>query len=258
VSAAEIAAEARRLVRRVRTAALATLDAGDGGPFASLVTTASAIDGAPLMLLSDLSDHTRNLERDSRASLLFEAASRRANPQTGPRVTVAGRCRRDDDPATRRRFLARHPGAALYADFKDFAFYRLDPERVHYVGGFAQARRFTAADVFADACAAADLAAGETALVDELNGGSRWLVAVLVSRVLGRRPEGWQVVAVDGDGLDLQRRGVVARLPLVPLVTTANGFLERLHDVAGTAGDRLSAAGSGSGGGDPDEPPRDP
>ena len=78
------AATARGLIRRARSAALATTLRGNGGwAYASLVTVACDCDGSPILLLSDLADHTRNLMADSRASLLFEAASGRANPQTG-------------------------------------------------------------------------------------------------------------------------------------------------------------------------------
>jgi putative heme iron utilization protein len=96
---------ARGLMRRARSASLGTALRGrDGWPYVSLVTVACDCDGSPLLLLSDLSDHTRNITADNRGSLLFEAASGRANPQTGPRVTVLGRIAKSDDAL----FLERH------------------------------------------------------------------------------------------------------------------------------------------------------
>ena len=146
----------RLLVRRARAACLSTaLKSGDGWPYGSLVSVAFDYDLNPLMLFSTLSDHTRNLAVDSRASLLFEETSRLKNPQTGPRITVTGRIKKTTQDRHRRRFLARHPEAALYAGFGDFNFFRMQIDRAHFVGGFAKAAWLKGADILADAKAAA-------------------------------------------------------------------------------------------------------
>jgi len=130
---------ARRLLKRARLAALATSLVRGGWPYASLVTVAADADGSPILLLSDLADHTKNLAGDPRASLLIDEAEGLANPQTAERLTVMGRLKRSDDPSLRRRFLSMHPKARLYADFGDFHFYRMTVTRAHYVGGFGRA-----------------------------------------------------------------------------------------------------------------------
>ena len=114
--------EARRLVRAAPSATLATQ--ADGQPFASLVTPAAAPDLSPLLLLSSLSEHTRQLRAEPRCALLFTGQAEEANPQTAPRVTVTGLAEPvpgGQVPALKARWLARHPYAALYADFGDFA-----------------------------------------------------------------------------------------------------------------------------------------
>ena len=135
-------------MRRARWAALATALAEPAGaaqavtagwPYASLVTVACDWGGSPIVLLSRLSDHTRNLEADGRASLLFEEASRRANPQTGPRVTVMGRLTRTADERLVGRYLARHPQSRRSAGFGDFHFHTMALERARYVGRFGRA-----------------------------------------------------------------------------------------------------------------------
>ena len=132
----------RRLVEGARMAALSTLG-DEGQPYGSLVTLAFDEEGRPLLLLSGLADHTRNLERDPRLSLLIEAASHLPNPQAGPRLTLQGRGQRLRDPDQRAeaadRFLARHPSANFYAGFADFSFWIITVEALHLVGGFAQA-----------------------------------------------------------------------------------------------------------------------
>ncbi len=170
----------RHVARGARKAALATNL--DGRPYVSLVTVAMDHDLSPILLLSRLADHTRALLADPRAALLLDGTEGHANPQTGPRVTLTGLAEEDPAPSLRRRFLARHPAAALYADFPDFAIWRLRLERAHFVGGFGRAVWFNAPLV----PEAKALAACEDSLIE---------------RVQAEPP--WRVAAVDCDGCDL-------------------------------------------------------
>jgi putative heme iron utilization protein len=137
---------AKSLLRSIRAGALATLDRAGGFPFASLVTVATDHDGSPLLLMSRLSAHTRNLEADARASILL-AQGGKGDPLAHPRLTVIGRAERTQDERVARRFLARHPKAELYAGFGDFSFFRLAVEAAHLNGGFGQAFRLTPSDL---------------------------------------------------------------------------------------------------------------
>ena len=212
-AAALATAPARALLRRQRSGALATALAEDGGrPYASLVTFACDCDGSPILLFSTLADHTRNLATDARASLLIEDASRRANPQTGPRLSLIGRIEPDPDPRLRRRFLARHPGAALYADFPDFRFFRMTVERGHWVGGFARARWISADRLLSAAGAAAAIADAEPSVLEHMNADHAEAIDLYASRLLRRAGTGWRMVAVDPEGCDLAHGASVARL----------------------------------------------
>src|ERR1700733_13114997 len=117
--------EARRLLRAARSGCLATNS--NGQPFASLVTPACMPDGSLLLLLSRLSEHTRHLAADPRCSVMVNGEAETANPQTTPRVTVTGVAEVVDDPALKARYLSVHPYASLYADFGDFATWRIAP-----------------------------------------------------------------------------------------------------------------------------------
>jgi heme iron utilization protein len=134
---ATVAATAHELLRRAPRASLATLTAS-GAPYASLVLTADDGAGAPLLLLSDLAEHAKNLARDPRASLLIESADDAGDPLAAPRATFMGEAARIADAAAKAKFVARHPSAATYATFKDFALYRLAVERIHLVAGFGR------------------------------------------------------------------------------------------------------------------------
>ncbi|ODR95605.1 hypothetical protein AUC70_01525 [Methyloceanibacter stevinii] len=129
---AGIAAEARSLVRLSTKGTLATLEAPSGAPYASLITLATEVDGSPIFLISTLARHTRNLVADPRAAILLDGTGLGGpgggDPLQGARLTLSGRAERTDDPAARRRFLARQAQAAFYADFPDFSFWRLEIE----------------------------------------------------------------------------------------------------------------------------------
>ncbi|KAF0222158.1 MAG: Heme iron utilization [Rhodospirillaceae bacterium] len=180
----------RRVVRACRKAVLSTLLAEDGAPYGSLVTVALDHDLSPILLLSALSDHSRNIAADARVSLLFDGTDGHPNPQTGPRLTLMGRVEKTSDPRLRARFLARHPGAALYADFADFSFWRVVADRAHFVGGFGRAVWLPAPFGIDPAVAAAFAAAPE--------------------------PDG--VAGWDLDGVDVIRDDVSARISFDPPV----------------------------------------
>lgn len=247
----ETAAAARALIRTRRSAVLATALATDGGwPYASLVTVACDVDGSPITLFSALSDHTRNLAADPRASLLLEDASRRANPQTGPRATLLGRLVPDDDPRLRRRFLATHPGAAQYADFGDFRFFRMAVERVHWVGGFARARWLGAPDVLADAEGSRRLAEAEPEILDRVGREDAEAIDRCARSLLRRAGRGWRIVAIDPEGCDLRRgETAFARLPFPAPVAEPADFQAALRECFEAAA-RAEAGSLGSG----DEP----
>jgi heme oxygenase (biliverdin-IX-beta and delta-forming) len=139
-ASASLGERARRLVARTPAGALATLwTRRPGHPFASLMPYAADGLGRPLLLISGLAVHTRNLEADPRASLLVADARPGTDPLAAERVTLLGDARRlaamEVDEA-RGLYLARHPDAAAWVDFGDFAFWRLELADVYMVGGF--------------------------------------------------------------------------------------------------------------------------
>ncbi len=228
---------ARRLLRQARSAALATtLHAENDWPYASLVTIACDVDASPILLLSDLADHSRNLAREPRACLMVEAASRRKNPQTGPRLSVLGRVERSDEPRLLRRFLARHPAARMYADFADFHIYRLHAHRGHFVGGFARAVWLEGDALRCDAHAADALAGSEEEVIARINADHADTVEMLANRQLGRGGGGWRLVAIDPDGCDLEHAGAFARIDFAAPVATPAALRQALADLAGRAG----------------------
>ena len=210
------AAEARHLLRSQPNASLATAFAGDGEaagwPYASLVLTACAYDASPLLLISRLAEHTRNLERDSRASLLFDGTAGLDHRLTGARVTVLGRARRTDDADALARFTARHEDASQYASFPDFGMFQLDIERAHLVAGFGRIYWLEGAELRFDAADSAPLAEAEADIVAHMNEHHAGAVGQYATRLLGLDGDGWTMTGCDPEGCDLRRSGASARL----------------------------------------------
>jgi putative heme iron utilization protein len=235
-SRAELGFAIRQLMRSSRSASLSTaLASADGWPYASLVTVAIDTDGAPLLLFSELSDHTRNLKADGRAALLFERASRHANPQRGPRVSVLGRIRPTRKPEHARRFLDMHPEAEMYAGFGDFGFYRMSIDRAHWVGGFARAQWLSGRFVAADAKAAKAIAAAAPGIIAHMNDDHADAVENYATRLLGRSGGGWRMIGVDPDGADLALEGRRARLGFDEMAENVAQVRDRLVQMAGQA-----------------------
>ncbi len=165
-------ATARALLRCARTAALATIDAKTGGPYASLVTVASDPDGSPICHLSDLARHTINLKADPRVSLMVDDQGD-GDPLQGARLSVSGDIAVTADDVSRSRYIARHPGAADYADFADFNIYRLVPASAHLVAGFGRIVDIAGTDLLIGIDDAASLVAKEADIIFDLNSDHR-------------------------------------------------------------------------------------
>jgi hypothetical protein len=206
----EAPVEARRLVRAARVGTLATLAAGQ--PFATLVTPATAPDLSILLLLSSLAEHTRHLRADPRCSLLVVGVTEAANPQTAPRVTLTGLAEPERDPGLRARWLAVHPYGAMYADFADFALWRLRPAQALFVGGFARASRLRHAELAPDPAAVAAIAKAAADILVHCNRDHPEAMEAIAAGA-GHGRGAWAMVGVDVDGGDLALGERVVRVP---------------------------------------------
>lgn len=242
MSTPELGAEARALLRGAVQATLAT--SAEGQPFASLATPAMAPDLSPLLLLSSLSEHTRHLRAEARCALLVAGAATARNPQTAPRLTLTGLAElvpEDQVPALKARWLAHHPYAALYADFADFALWRIRPLGALLVGGFARAARLKLADLLPDPVAVAALAEAEADIRGHVNADHADALAAIAEGLHGAPPGAWTLAAIDVDGCDLAWEEAVLRHPWGMPVASADDVRKALI-VAARAG-RSALAG---------------
>jgi heme oxygenase (biliverdin-IX-beta and delta-forming) len=212
----------RRLMRCQAHAALAT--SLGGHPYASLVAIACGVDATPLLLLSDLAQHSRNIAADNRVSLLFDGGPQDhpspdspPDPLAEPRLSLLGEAVHCDDPRLLARFVARHPSAAAYAGFGDFRLYRVTIGRGHLVAGFGRIFWVEADDLhFADDAGA--LAVAESEIVAHMNADHADAIDLYAARLLHRTASGWRMTGIDPEGIDLRRDSETARLDFAPLI----------------------------------------
>lgn len=229
---------ARRLVRLARSGALASVDAG-GHPLATLTLAATDSDGTPVLLVSRLSGHTKNLEHDPRSSLLISAGGK-GDPLAHPRLSLITRARftaraSEEGARVRRRFLAKHPKAALYADFGDFSFVALTILSASLNGGFGKAYELTRQEMRCATEDAGELVAAEESALAHLNADHREALS-RYAQVFGGAPAGaWRATGLDPDGLDLGLGDKAARIDFGGRVTSPARLQAVLKDMAARA-----------------------
>lgn len=239
---------ARQMLRGCGEASLASLMAGDTDdsitPYASLVLYACCSAGKPLLLLSDLAQHSLNIARDAAVSMLVRDFDKKENiqdPLASARLTIQGSIHRHDSTMDRERYIRRHPSAGFYAGFNDFHLYRMEVERAHLVAGFGVITWLEAATFMPPATPA--LAAAEAEIIDHMNtdhADAVQLYAASLDRfpAAGKTLAGdsgehcWQMTGIDGDGIDLRKGGRYLRYGFDTPINTAGDARRKLAAAA--------------------------
>jgi putative heme iron utilization protein len=210
----------RLLLRRSRQGALATLMAGSGDPYCSLVNVASHPDGSPLLLISRLAIHTKNLLADARVSLMLDERAE-GDPLEGSRIMLSGHAEEvaSDLAIVRQRYLNAHPSAEVFVDFKDFSFFRIDLTGTHLVAGFGRILDLKPARFLTDIADAGALIEAEQSAVEHMNTDHKEALGLYATRLLGAEAGDWRCSGLDPDGIDLQAGNRTLRLDFPERVT---------------------------------------
>ncbi|MCK0520384.1 HugZ family protein [Williamsia sp. DF01-3] len=200
-SAAE---EARTLVASTNIGTLASLTA-DGDPWASFITY-GLLDGSPVLCVSHMAEHGRNLAGNPRASIAVVTPNAEADPLASARITLAGHVEKPSEAeyaAARQAHLDGVPAAKYYVDYSDFSLWVLRVERVRWVGGYG---RMDSASAEAYAAASPDPVIPHAAgAIDHLNNDHRDSLLAM-AQTLGGFPDTTEVTCTGADryGLDLR------------------------------------------------------
>ena len=227
----------RSLLRRSRQGALATLMTGNGDPYCSLVNVASHPDGTPILLISRLALHTRNILGDARVSLMLDERAA-GDPLEGARIMLAGTAEPaggNDEPVVRRRYLNAHPSAEAFVSFSDFSFFRIHPTGTHLVAGFGRIVDLNPERFLTDLGGADDLLAAEEGAVAHMNADHRDAMNLYATKLLGGSAGDWRCTGCDPEGLDMQDGQTVLRLEFPERVSNGTALRKMLVRLAGEA-----------------------
>jgi heme iron utilization protein len=230
-------ATAKKLMREARSGALGTLMTGSGDPYCSLVNIATQADGTPLLLISRLAVHTKNILADSRASLLLDER-KEGDPLQGARVMLMGTAVRTERADARRRYLSYQPEAEMFAGFADFAFYELKLKGAHLVAGFGRIVDLGPQDLLTDLTDADAMVEAEAGAIEHMNADHADTCRLYATKLLGAPDGAWRCVGCDPEGLDLQCERTGLRLPFPQRVTqpgVLRAVLKQLADQARAA-----------------------
>lgn len=231
-------------MRTARHGALAIIDANGCGPSVSRVGVATDTDGMPVFPTSSLSGRLEAMTRDGRAALLLgEPGS--GDPLAHARLSLRGTVQRLAGPThdrCRRRYLARHPKAALYIDFEDFSLWRFDIATAAYVAGFGKAYALGRADLLTCYANWPEWNAMEAGAVTHMNEDHPDATRHYAIGLCGAPDGDWRVTGLDPEGIDLASGDDHRRYTYPAPLSRAQELRARLVELARKA--RQQAAGT--------------
>jgi hypothetical protein len=214
-----IGSEARRFLRTQQNGVLSTISRRmEGYPFGSVAPFMTDHAGCPVILISTIAEHTKNIESDPRVSLITQPFS--TDMQEMGRVTLVGHARQlPDKDRLGPRYLRRFPQAEHYFAMHDFQFYRLEPIRVRYIGGFGKIH-WLEPDAYL--CAAGHLDAVEDSIIEHMNRDHADTLQVLCNHFLGVPGQEATMIGIDPDGFDLRSEDHIHRIAFTEQVLDAD------------------------------------
>ena len=223
--------EVRALYARERNGMLCTLSKKLAGwPFGSITPYAVSSTGEPLILISEIAEHTRNLREDARASLLVQDSQAADDPQAGARVTLMGYALPVPAPYhddARRRYLELFPGSASYFQIHDFTLFQIKVSRVRFIGGFGEIHWLDGAEVTAEAGAKLDPIAPHVGMISKhMNEDHADALRLYAAAFARTEADAAEMIHVDSEGFDMvaitEGRHRHIRLPFSNRVATTD------------------------------------
>lgn len=229
---------ARWLIRCATSASLGTVlnefEIPGPTPYTSLVQAASDMRGRPVLLLSALAQHSRNILVSDRASLLIDDCRGLADPLTGPRVSLIGRLRASQDDRVKERYLRRFPEAAEYAEFPDFQFYVMEPVRAHLVAGFGKID-WIESDTLLLGPECGALEEAESGIINHMNADHADALELYATVISGAEGGAWKMTAIDPEGFEIVKKAERLRISFDDSIRSADEARAALVDLVKSA-----------------------
>lgn len=209
-----LALEARQFLRSTHRGILSTHSAKfDGYPFGSVAPFVLDHDCQPVILISDIAEHTKNIATNPKVSLLVFAGDE--DLQANARLTLIGNAIKTnkDDANLRARYLRYLPQAASYFDMHDFSFYRIEITQVRYIAGFGKMGWVTGSDLLSDNTVnTSQLATLETSMIEHMNADHSDSLIAYCKHFHALDAINAKIIGIDSEGFDVSAE----------LVATAN------------------------------------
>jgi putative heme iron utilization protein len=225
----EIAGRARQWLLTTFNAILCTRCSDEempDWPFGSLAPFALTETGAPIVLISEIAEHTRNLQKDPRVSLFVQDPEAEGDPQSTWRLTVMGRARRvvarsdlrpvagreeaivlEDDAfaALQARYAARVPDAPRYFEAHRFGYWQIEPQRTRAIGGFG-AIHWLEGDAILRDPRGGGIAEASARILEHMNEDHGDALVDIVAAAGGVRPQSARMISLERTGCLVETR----------------------------------------------------
>lgn len=231
-----LAAEARKFLRSTHHGLLSTISARfEGYPYGSVAPFILDQDGQPLILISTLADHTKNIIDNSKVSLLVFDAPKNGNAEdlhVNGRLTLLGDAEQTDktDPLLRQRYLRYMPSAEQYFEMHDFYFYRIHILQARYIAGFGRMSWLPGDELRS---ARSPLAAQEAGILAHMNEDHAESLLRYCAHVHGLTPATAEMIGIDSDGFDVRADGRILRFDFDQPIHDAQGARAALVALSG-------------------------
>ena len=230
------------------------LDISKPFSYSTFVMTAFDYDLSPILLLSNLSEHTTNILNNSLISLMVCEENNLYNffpkfnnkfpdiayeaPMSRPRVTLIGKIKKTLDENHRNRFLNRHPAAKLYSNFGDMNFYKLEIKTAHLIGGFAHVKWFKKNELINKQIL--NYTDSEASIISHMNDHHNESIKLYLKKFVknlknSQKTGNWKIIGIDPDGFDLRKKKLLTRLFFDKEICNAKklrGVFVKLHKEA--------------------------
>jgi len=219
----EPAVAGRRLTRSTTDGILSTMSSElPGYPFGSVTPYVLTHEGRPVVYVSEIAQHTRNMRADAKVCLTVTDQGDGANRQALGRVTLVGDAR--EVPERERgsvaaRYFAFHPEAEAYAGTHAFRFFWIEPVRVRFIGGFGNIHWVEPEDWLVPT---PDWREQERGIVDHMNADHADALANIARRASGVLAEGAVLVALDPEGLHVRTDSALLYVPFASACATTD------------------------------------
>ncbi len=200
-----LALEARQFLRSTHSGILSTFSAKfDGYPFGSVAPFVLDHDCQPIILISNIAEHTKNIIANPKVSLVVFAGT--DDLQANARLTLIGEAVKTDksDTNLRARYLRYIPQAASYFDMHDFAFYRIQIAQARYIAGFGKMNWMDGDEIAGNLESSANLAQLEPSMIEHMNSDHVDSMMAYCQHFYNISPSRVTLIGVDSDGFDIE------------------------------------------------------